>query len=82
MGARPCACNWYTPGLVSRTPSASAMAAMGQPLLGDGVWRASRARVRSGTPPPANASSSAVMRAGSHESTSSARAAHLPAYSQ
>ena len=55
---------------------------MGQPPLGDGVWRACAGKARhcqSGAP---SISSSAVMRAGTQLSTSSARAAHLPAQAQ
>ena len=60
------------------------MAAIGQPLLGDGVRAASRRSVpNAASRPAASASSStAVRRAGSHDSASSARAAHLPAHSQ
>ena len=72
----------YTPGLARRTFNASAMAAMGQPLLGDGVLRAWRASVENGRPLATTASNRAVMRAGTHDSTSSARAAHLPAHCQ
>ena len=69
-------------GLASRTPSAMDIAAIGQPLLGDGVLRAWRASVCSGKPRTVSASNRAVMRAGRHDSTSSARAAHLPAHRQ
>ena len=69
---------WPSP----RTFNASAMAAMGQPLLGDGVLRAWRARVEKGRPLATTANNKAVMRAGTHDSTSSARAAHLPAHCQ
>ena len=62
--------------------STSAMAAMGQPLLGDGVRAASRRKRVSEDPPLTTASNSAVMRAGSQPSTSSARAAPLPAQAQ
>ena len=70
------------------------MAAMGQPLLGDAVRRASRCtkekrgQARSDTPPPTSDTpatstrSKAVKRAGTQLSTSSARAAHLPAQAQ
>ena len=61
------------------------MAAMGQPLLGDGVLCASCANVPARDKPfqpAASNSNTAVMRAGSQLSTSSARAAHLPAQAQ
>ena len=80
-GARPSAFSAYTPGFASRTPSSSAIAAIGQPLLGDGVRRAS-SDSPVGQRHAASASSPTVMRAGTHESTSSARAAHLPSQVQ
>ena len=68
----------------------SAIAAMGQPLLGDGVRRASRQRVIHRVRPAhhmrpvdheVTINKPAVRRAGTHDNTSSARAAHLPAHS-
>ena len=41
-GSCPAGFSTYTPGLPSRTFSAKAIAAIGQPLLGDGVLAASR----------------------------------------
>ena len=58
---------------------------IGQPLFGDGVLRASLRKIRKflkDKPPATRASSKAVRRAGIHDNTSSARAAHLPAHSQ
>ena len=63
-------------------PIAIAMAAIGQPLLGDGVSRAWARRALKRTPGVTATISHAVRRAGSQLNTSSARAAHLPAHSQ
>ena len=64
-------------------PNAKAAAAIGQPLLGDGVLCASRRKFWKEISPPAHATNkAAVMRAGNQDSTSSARAANLPAHVQ
>jgi len=65
--------------------STKAMAAMGQPLLGDGVFRASsgsRLRKAHARRPATSENNAAVTRAGTQLSTSSARAAQLPAQAQ
>jgi hypothetical protein len=73
------------------TPKAKAMVTIGQPLLGDGVLRASTTTAlklraerceRAVMTQATENKTSAVKRAGSQDNTSSARAAHLPAHSQ
>ena len=89
LAAFPDAFKVYTSGLESWIFNNKASAAIGQPLLGDGVLTAScRKRVQNPLTikpelePDTSHSSAAVMRAGSQDRTSSARAAHLPAHSQ
>ena len=81
-GARPWALSSYTPGLPSRMPRPTASAPMGQPPLGDGVRPALATTADQPRPTVGNAISSAVRRAGSQDSASSTRAAHLPAQVQ
>ena len=52
MGARPAAWSWYTPGPDSPHPAPAPSPPWSQPLLGDGVLRASCTKLRSGTPQP------------------------------
>ena len=89
FGALPDAFKVYTSGLESWIFKINAIAAIGQPLLGDGVLTTSCHKrdqnpmaIKPELEPDTSHSSAAVMRAGNHDSTSSARAAHLPAHSQ
>jgi len=70
----------YAPGFRRRTPRRSAIAPIGQPPFGEGVPEASFASRRHAA--GRGSRRTALKRAGSHESTSSARALHLPAHSQ
>src|SRR5581483_456059 len=77
----------YWPGFSSRTPSAPAIALIGQPAFGLSVapWsRRSASKPEHGAPPPSAAptrTTPAASRAGTRFNRSSSRAAHLPSSS-